>query len=518
MVEGAWVDGHFLVDALITRTWAIVLAVVVCVSVGAGAQEAAKGTRYNVLFIAVDDLKPLLGCYGESLVRSPNIDALARRGVAFTRAYCQQAVCSPSRASVMTGRRPDSTKVYDLVTHFRKALPQVVTLPQRFKEEGYFAASVGKIYHPGVDDAPSWSVPNDYKVGGKFFDPNLVHETRKAGAKPAPAEEGEEGGDSDEPGGGKGEPFARGPSFTIADVADDELPDGKIAKYAIEMLRASKDKRFFIAAGFLRPHLPFVAPRRYYEIYPPDSIKLAENPRPPMDAPTPAMHNSAELRSYKDIPKKQEPIPEETARELIRGYYASATFVDAQVGRVLEELDRLGLRESTIVVLWGDHGWHLGDHGLWTKHTNFEEATRSPLIVSVPGMKSAAGARCDALVELVDIYPTLCELAGVAKPAELEGASFARLLERPDQGFKSAALSQFPRGKTLMGYSMRTERYRYTEWREKGTGKVTARELYDHEQDPREDENVAAREGNKQLVERLHAQMEAGWRGAGPAK
>jgi iduronate 2-sulfatase len=492
------------------RTQAIVLGILVALSPWAGAQEAK---RYNVLFIPVDDLKPLLGCYGASHVKTPNIDALAKRGVTFTRAYCQQAVCSPSRASLMTGRRPDSTKVYDLVTHFRAALPDVVTLPQRFKEEGYFAASVGKIFHPGYDDAPSWSAPNDYKLGGRFFDPNLVHETKKPGEKPAAAEEGEEGSG----GGGKGEPFTRGPSLTIADAEDDELPDGKVAKHAIDMLRANKDKRFFIAAGFYRPHLPFVAPRKYYDMYAPESIRLAENAKPPKDAPKPAMHNSAELRSYKDVPKKEQPVTEAKARELVRGYYASTTFVDVQIGRVLEELDRLGLRENTIVVLWGDHGFHLGDHGLWTKHSNFEEATRSPLIVSVPGMKSA-GARCEALVEFVDVYPTLCELAGVAKPAGLEGASFAKLLEKPDQPFRSAAFSQYPRGKNVMGYSLRTARYRYTEWRDVKAGKVTARELYDHDQDPGENENVAGATSNTELVARLAKQMEAGWSGAGPTK
>jgi arylsulfatase A-like enzyme len=450
--------------------------------------QGARGapTKYNVLFIPVDDLKPTLGCFGATQVHSPNIDALAKRGVRFTRAYCQQAVCSPSRASVMTGCRPDTTRVYDLATHFRKALPNVITLPQQFKEHGYFAASVGKIYHPNLDDPPSWSIPNNYKLGGQFFDPNLQ--------KP-------------------GEPkLKRGKSFEIVDCADEDLPDGKVAMRAIEMLRAYKDRPFFIAAGFYRPHLPFVAPRKYYDLYPPDSIKLADNPQPPVDGPKIALHNSGELRQYTDIPKKG-PIPEEKARELVRGYYAATTFSDAQIGKVIDELDRLDLAKNTIIVLWGDHGWHLGDHGLWNKQTNFEEAARAPLIVYVPGMRGA-GKACDALVEFVDIYPTLCELAGLPLPATLEGQSFARLLDDPSQPFRQAAFSQYPRGK-IMGYSMRTPRYRYTQWQEKD-GKVTARELYDHDADPEENVNLANRPETKDLVASLQRELEAGWKAAAP--
>jgi arylsulfatase A-like enzyme len=462
------------------------------ISLTSVAQQRPPAGKYNVLFLPVDDLKPLLGCYGATQVKTPNIDALAKRGMRFTRAYCQQAVCAPSRASLMTGRRPDSTGVYDLVTHFRKALPDAVTLSQRFKDAGYFAASVGKIYHPGLDDAPSWSVPNDYKLAGRYFDPNLLKE---------PREEAEAA-------------LVRGRSFEIADCADDELPDGKIANHAIDLLRANKDRRFFIAAGFMRPHLPFVAPRKYYDLYPLDQIKLADNPAPPKDAPKIALHNSAELRSYTDIPKKNQPIGDAKARELIRGYYASTTFVDAQIGRVMAELDRLGLADSTIVILWGDHGYHLGDHGVWTKHTNFEEATRAPLILLVPGMKHP-GAACDALVEFVDVYPTLCELAGLSTPAGLEGASFAPLLDDPTRPFKQAAFSQFPRGKNIMGRSIRTPRYRCTEWQDK-SGHPTARELYDHDVDPEENTNLANRPENRDLVDKLSAQLKAGWQAALP--
>lgn len=425
-------------------------------------------------------------------MKTPNIDALAKRGMIFTRAYCQQAVCGPSRASLITGRRPDATRVYDLVTDFRKALPHAVTLSQRFKDAGYYAVSVGKIYHPGLDDAASWSVPNTYKLAGRFFDPNLLEEVKSA-RKEGASEDGEA-------------TLVRGKSFEIADCADDELPDGKIANHAIELLRANKDRRFFIAAGFMRPHLPFVAPRRYYDLYPPESIKLADNPFPPRDVPKPAMHNFGELRSYSDIPKKG-PIDDAKARELIRGYYASTTFVDAQVGKVLAELDHLGLAQNTIVVLWGDHGYHLGDHGLWNKHSNFEEAARAPLLIAMPGMKHP-GAACDALVEFVDVYPTLCALAGLSAPPDLEGRSFAPLLVDPKQPFKQAAFSQHPRGKNIMGRSMRTDRYRYTEWQD-NSGKAIVRELYDHKTDPEENTNIAGRPENRDLIEKLATQLKA---------
>jgi iduronate 2-sulfatase len=480
----------------VTARFRAMLFILIClISAPAFAQPTNAPGKYNVLFLPVDDLKPLLGCYGAAQVKTPNIDALAKRGMIFTRAYCQQAVCGPSRASLMTGRRPDSTRVYDLVTDFRKALPDAVTLGQRFKDAGYFTASVGKIYHPGLDDPRSWSVPNNYKLGGQFFDPNLQGELKTELKQRTAA--------------GEKDPRVRGRSFEIADCTDEDLPDGKIARYAIDLLRANKDRRFFIAAGFMRPHLPFVAPRRYYDMYPPDSIKLPDNPRPPQDVPNIAMHNSGELRQYSDIPKKDAPIPDAKARELIRGYYASTTFMDAQVGKVLAELDRLGLADKTIVVLWGDHGYHLGDHGLWNKHSNFEEAARAPLIVSVPGMKHAGGAS-KSLVEFVDVYPTLCDLTGLSAPADLEGKSFTPLLDDPTRPFKEAAFSQYPRGKAIMGRSMRTDRYRYTEWQD-SSGKVTARELYDHGADPGENVNLAGRPENKDLVATLAAQLKAGF-------
>ena len=489
-----------IITRMISRH-ALVSVIILTLSNALLAQPAQK---YNVLFIPVDDLKPIAGAYGGPAI-TPNLDKLAARGILFNRAYCQQAVCSPSRASLMTGRRPDATKVFDLETHFRKALPDVVTLSQHFKNNGYTALSVGKIYHPGYDDAPSWSAPNNHKLGPSFGDPNLMEELKRE--RQARIDKGE-----------KNVP-PRGPSVEIADVPDDALPDGKIANIAIDLLRKNKDNQFFIAAGFLKPHLPFVAPRKYWDLYPADSIKLPEHRKAPKDAPRQATHNSAELRQYSDIPKKQEPIPDEKQKELIRGYLAATSYMDAQVGRVLDELDALGLRDKTIIILWGDHGWHLGDHGLFCKHTNFEEATRSPLIVSVPNQKTA-GVKTDALVEFVDVYPTLCDLAGLKHPEGLEGASFAPLLDDPNRSWKKAAFSQYPRGAAnannrVMGYTMRTATHRYTEWQNK-SGKAVATELYDHQSDPGETTNLAASPQHKAVVKSLSAQLKAGWRAAKP--
>jgi len=295
-------------------------------------------------------------------------------------------------------------------------------------------------------------------------------------------------------------------------VPDNALPDGKTTDKAIEVLRAIKDKRFFLAVGFLKPHLPFVAPKKYYDLYPRRNLSLADNPFPPKDVPRIALTNWGELRAYSDIPKKG-PLSDEKALELIRGYFAATSYVDAQIGRLLRELDRLGLRNRTVIALWGDHGWQLGEHGLWCKHTNFEVATRSPLIVSSPGQKNA-DSKTDALVEFVDIYPTLCELCGLPIPEGSEGVSFAPVMQNPERPWKTAAFSQYPRGR-IIGYSVRTHHYRYTEWAQRGKEPVGI-ELYDHRNDSDENVNIAARPENKQLVRKLSKALHAGWRAALP--
>ncbi|HEX7900536.1 MAG TPA: sulfatase [Planctomycetota bacterium] len=456
---------------------------------------AAPDEKLNVLFIAVDDLKPALGCYGDALAKTPNLDALAARGTAFTRAYCQQAVCSPSRSSLLTGRRPDTTKVWDLETHFRTALPDVVTLPQHFKAHGWHTQAFGKIYHGGYDDKPSWSVPTTTPKK-----PNVGPEGQALVKRLK-----EERPNDDK---------IRGLPFEAPDVDDASLADGSIADQAIDALRGLKDKPFFLAVGFLRPHLPFVAPKKYWDLWKPADFALPEGTS--IDgAPKWAPQAGGELRQYHDVPKSGD-LPDALRRNLLHGYYAATAYMDAQLGRVMKELDALGLREKTVVVVWGDHGWHLGDHGMWCKHTNYEQATRAPLIVAAPRYKSN-GLICNSLVEFVDVYPTLAELAGLPLPEGLEGTSFAPLLDDAKKPWKKAAFSQYPRGipgtGRCMGYSMRTERWRFVAWEAKA---VAEYELYDLEKDPGETVNLAKKPEHAELVKTLTAQLKAGWKEAKP--
>jgi len=445
-------------------------------------QRNAAPARPNVLFIAIDDLRPELGCYGDALVKSPNIDRLAANALLFERAYCQQAVCSPSRTSLLTGLRPDSTHVYDLTTHFRTTVPDVVTLPQHFKNNGYVTAWWGKLFHANLLDPVSWTRQGEQlepKNNWRAYvtEANIEIAARNNGA---------------------------GPAFERADLPDNAYPDGKIAEKAIETLREIKDKPFFLAIGFFKPHLPFNAPKKYWDLYQRSDFKLPTRQTAPDNAPTLASTGWGELRSYADIPAKGS-LPDEQARELIHGYHACVSYTDAQIGKVLDELKRLGLDKNTIVVLWGDHGWKLGDYGQWCKHTNFEIDTRVPLIVRVPGMKTA-GQKTKALVEFVDLYPFLCDVAGLPKPAHLQGKSFAPLLGKPGQVWQESALSQYPRGNDIMGYSLRTDRYRFTRWL-KSDGTVVATELYDLQKDPNSTKNVVAERAYKTEIPKLEAQL-----------
>jgi len=461
----------------------------------------------NVLFIPVDDLRPELGCYGNRRVKSPNIDRLARSGMVFERAYCQQAVCSPSRTSLLTGRRPDSTRVYDLETNFRDTIPTVTTLPEHFKEHGYNVVGMGKVFHGGLNDLKSWSQFYRNPEASEYQLPEnqeLIARKREAAEKQ----------------GLKGTQLSRssrGLPAEAADVPDSAYPDGKLADMAVETLRmlARGRKPFFLAVGFWKPHLPFNAPKRYWDLYKPAEIMLARNSHPPKYCPELALTNWGELRNYHGIPEEG-PLSADQARLLIHGYYACVSYIDAQVGRLLAELDRLQLSQNTIVVLWGDHGWKLGEHGAWCKHTNFEVDTRSTLIVRAPGKKEPGKRVTDALVEFVDIYPTLCELAGLPLPRRLEGTSFAPLLENPRRPWKSAAFSQYPRDE-YMGYSVRTDRYRLTIWLGlKRPHAVKALELYDHLEDPGETVNIAQFRENNRLVTELYGKLKAGWRAALP--
>ena len=471
----------------------------------AAARPAKK--RLNVLFIAVDDLRPELGCYGNRHIKTPNMDALARGGVTFTRAYCQQAVCNPSRASLLTGLRPDSTKVWDLITHFRDTIPDVVTLPQYFKQNGYYAVGMGKIYHNTLPDPASWSIPQPRPKGHSLYSP----EARKR--LDAYRAEARKKGQSEKMIRG----HFRGPATDSEDVPDNQRHDGALTDLAVKHLRELKNRTepFFLAVGYIWPHLPWTPTKRYWDLYDPAKIPLAENDFTPRGAPPMAMNTMYELRAYMDFAGTPAPgqgsLTEAQRRRLKHGYYAAVSFVDAQVGRLLTELDRLGLREDTIIILWGDHGWKLGEHNSWCKQTNYEIDTRVPMIVHAP--KAAAnGKGCDALVEFVDIYPTLCELAGLPLPAHLEGKSMAPLLDDVRRPWKSAAFSQFRRrheGAEYMGHAMRTNRYRFVEWRNRKTSEVAAHELYDHANDPAENTNLAPDKQYAPLVARLTKQLHA---------
>ncbi|MDA3963429.1 MAG: sulfatase [Planctomycetota bacterium] len=455
----------------------------------------------NVLLITVDDLRPQLGCFGSRSVQSPHIDALAANGVTFQRAYCQQAVCAPSRASVFSGCRPATTGVFDLQTPLRSTMPDVLTLPQHFKQSGFTAISVGKNYHHRIEDDPDgWSrepsiVHGDWQGRGYLTD-EALEAMRENGAAMAARGDKRKG---------------LGPAFECADVDDDAYHDGQEALAAIATLQelSAQEAPFFLAVGFHKPHLPFNAPKRYWDLYDPANLPLAPTDCPPVDSPAWAVTDFGEMRGYFGIPK-QGPVPEPLARQLIHGYHACVSYMDAQVGRVMAELDRLGLRDDTVVLLWGDHGWKLGEHGSWCKHSNMEIDCNAPLLVSTPE-RAGRGAHCERLVEFVDIYPSLCELAGITIPEHCEGTSMAPLLEDPERSWKSAAFSCYPReGHKLMGHAMKTDDCRFVEWRSTDDDSVVAQELYDHREHRLETHNRAGAE--KQRCEAMAAKLHGGWR------
>ena len=482
------------------------------ISTLAAAVPAAQ--RPNVLFIAIDDLRPEMGCYGNPLVKTPHIDRLAARGIVFNHAYCQQAVCSPTRSSLLTGRRPDVTRVWDLETHFRVALPDAVTLPQYFKANGYQCVALSKIYHHGFEDGRSWSVPHWYP-NGQTIDTDPADWTKrivkKAGSGVQEHAKAPLSADNDKPNANKAKKAPKGPAFEVSSKSDDELPDGFTAAEAVKRLHELKKKGqpFFLAVGFLKPHLPFVAPKKYWDLYDPDKIPLPALDHLPEGAPAFAGHENGELHSYANVPKGN-PIPPDLAKKLRHGYYACISYTDAQIGRLLDALRKEGLTDNTVVVLWGDHGWQLGEHGLWHKHTNFELATRAPLLLSLPQQKSA-GQKCDAPVEFVDVYPTLADVCGLPVPAGLDGVSLKPFVENPSLAATKVAISQYPRGGVqtggtpLMGYSIRDPRWRLTLWRERRGSKIIATELYDELNDPAETKNLAA--ANPDVIKRLSASL-----------
>jgi len=424
--------------------------------------EAAE--KPNVLFISVDDMNHDLGCYGNSQIHSPNIDSLARRGVVFERAYCQFPLCSPSRSSMLTGRRPDAIRIYDLKTHFRDTVPAVVTLPQLFRQNGYFTARAGKIYHygnpgdigtDGLDDKQSWDQVINPSGRDKAEEHLIENFTSRRGL---------------------------GSSISVlkAEGTDEEQTDGMVASEIIKLLEQHKDEPFFLAAGFYRPHSPYVAPAKYFDLYPLDAIELPGVTRESLaDVPNPALASTNPWPWFG--------VTREQARLGKQAYYASISFVDAQVGRLMETLERLELLDKTIVVFWSDHGYFIGEKGLWKKQSAFERVARAPLIISAPGL--AQGSKFHQPVEFIDLYPTLADLAELTLPEGLDGSSLRPVLEDPALERNRPAYTQVHRGQNTRGYSVRTARWRYTEW---GTGGERGIELYDHAADPEEDRNLAA--------------------------
>jgi iduronate 2-sulfatase len=438
----------------------LLLALLPVLPAGAGtaAESRPSGTKPNVLFLAVDDLRVSLGCYGDPLARSPQIDRLAGEARMFTRAYTMQAVCGPARTAVMTGRLPDQTRVWHNRNLFRDTHPDTVTLPQLFRQHGYHAQGLGKTFSGDEreEDPASWSVPATLRAEGWK---NYALPRSEGGGKQAPCE--------------------------AADVPDDGYPDGKLAQLAVETLGTlqREAKPFFLAVGFFKPHLPFNAPKKYWDLHDPAKFDLPGEPERVQAAPEIAFHTHRELGGYTGMPR-DERVSAEQARMLRHGYYACVSYIDAQVGKVLDALRRLGLDQSTIVVLWGDHGYALGDAGRWCKGTNFELDARVPFLVRVPGM-AQPGQVTRSLIEYVDIYPTLAELAGLPAPAYLAGRSFVPILQDPARPGREFALSQFSRpfnagAPQAMGYTIRTDTHRYTRWVDWPARQSTAEELYDY--------------------------------------
>ncbi len=463
--------------------------------------------RPNVLMILVDDLKPAIGCYGDPIAKTPNIDRLASKGIRFDLAYCNQAVCAPSRFALMLGSHPTSTGLYQLNNHLRRKVPNAVTLPQYFAQHGYRTESLGKVFHIGhgnEGDPHSFQVPHFHDKVIEYADPastaggQLTREEAYFANQQL----------------GRIRELPRGAAFESPDVADEAYSDGRVARESMNRLREAKQRvdaegtPFFIVAGFARPHLPFSAPKQYWDLYEADELPRPSSADGPKNVPSLAMKKNGELINYSPVPESGVPDAD-LSKRLIHGYYASVSFVDAQIGRVLSQLEELELADSTIVILWGDHGFHLGDHGLWTKHTNFEQANRIPLIIAAPSVIEA-GSSTKQLAESVDVFPTLCELCQLPAPRlpqPIDGISLVACLKDPDMRLRDHAYHVFPRDKHL-GRAIRTERHRFVEWRKPGDDESSAQvELYDYQSDPHETSNIAAEFPD--IVRELRSKLDA---------
>jgi len=452
--------------------------------------KTVSAEKPNVLLILVDDLKPALGCYGDESAITPNIDRLASQGMRFELAYCNQAVCAPSRFTLMLGSHSTSTGLYGLGSQLRSVMPKAVTMPQYFANHGYRTESLGKVFHIGHGnhgDPDSFSVPHFHDKVIEYVDPAST-EGGKLTREEAYFTNQKLGEIRSLP---------RGAAFESPDVEDARYADGRVAAETVRRLQAAKKRReedgtpFFIVAGFARPHLPFSAPKKYWEMHDPDKLPMPKFEELPADSPTVAHKHGGEITNYAPVPNSGPP-KEKLKRELIHGYYASTSFVDAQIGKVIDELTRLKLQENTIVVLWGDHGFHLGDLGIWTKHTNYEQANRIPILVIAPGV-AKPGTATKQLAESVDIFPTVAELAGLPAPTgpqQIDGVSMVPVLKDPEVRVRDHAFHAYPR--RVLGRAIRTERYRLVEWRHPGSDEKAAQfELYDYETDPLERKNIA---------------------------
>ena len=452
----------------------------------------SAAARPNILLILVDDLKPTLGAYGDRTAVTPHLDRLASRGLRFDAAYCNQAVCASSRYTLLLGARSTTTGLYQFGRDFRDTYPDAVTLPQLFQRHGYRAESMGKVFHVGhgtYDDDASWSLPAHKDLVIEYLDPASTRDGSPTNEQALFTNLRRPPGSS---------PLPRGAAWESPDVPDDAYADARVAAHAISRLRAAKEnpaEPFFFAVGFVRPHLPFSAPKKYWDLYDPARLPMPARETAPVGVVPAAMKRGGEIDAFFPVPKPPvQPYPEDIKRRLIHGYYASTSYVDAQIGRVMTALDDLKLADNTIVVLWGDHGWHLGDLGIWTKHTNFEQANRIPLVVIAPGV-TRPGSSTGQLAETVDLYPTLAALAHLPQPSgpvPLDGINLTPVLKNPAARVRDHAYHCFPRGDSL-GRAIRTDRYRLVEWKKIGAPADTAQiELYDYADDPVESRNIAA--------------------------
>lgn len=457
----------------------------------------AADTRPNVLFIASDDMRPQLGCYGDPIVKSPNIDRLAARGMVFERSFVQQALCSPSRISMLSGRYPATTTIFEIGRPLRATMPDITTMPQHFKNNGYHTRSIGKIYHVGIDDDASWTIPAAH--GSK---PRVSPETEKA------LQELQQRAKAEGATVGKTGKFSRNsaiPPFEAVDCADEDLLDGDAANMGIAQLREhakSPEKPFFLAVGFANPHVPWISPKKYWDLYDPAKFTLAANEFVPKGAPSFAATSGTDFRGYRGVPEGL--LPEAYKRQCLHGYYAAISYVDAQVGRLLATLEETGLARNTIVVFWSDHGYYMGEHTWWgAKHNNYEGATRNCFIVATPGMKTA-GAKTQALTQAVDIAPTLTELCGLPRNDGFQGTSLKPILDDPNASVNKAAFSWYPK-EGWLGIAMRTDKWRYVEWTKQG--EPVQRELYNMVHDKQNDLNVADKPEHVKVIESLSKQM-----------